>query len=952
MSQDFFDETLLKQKETFVQATAAKDPENLEFHLRFMNGAYYVYVEINNERLNASEIKLIFQQYSQKSGLSESDLSILSYISQRLGMVQTMYKILNDFEIVINALSKTEKQVFYNHELVSFAKDNYQLSLNLLFDEQSNILLELQEDGEVILTGERAYFLTDNTFNPLSEELPHKFYKEIFGGHNKFSIEMFFSFKDSLLPLLEKLHAIVLSKDVEELANLKVEKKVAPIVLEIGKTTHFITVEFKYKVGGELFKVGDYKYAETINWMDKPREIKIVKEGNDLIQYISNLEISEDQIRELFEGTRIRPTFSQKIPFATNLQISYLEPFIKQILPKAESLYTLEYKNGETLRLADGNVRFELETDLTRRLNLFEFKVKFKIEDEYFDLDFLKDLMQKNKKFVQLSDGTTVNIENIREINKWIEFLNRYEFKKTEGKYKAESEAALELDEFLRDFNETNVKSNEEYRNLIQEMKEKKPVEEIHIPTTEGVVLRDYQKEGVYWMNFLKKYGFGGILADEMGLGKTLQALTVLAMNPDTLHLVVCPKTLVYNWESEIKKFYPKMKVLLVDGVSERREKIIKTIKDNDYDVVITSYSMLQKDYVHYVEEDISFDYKVLDEAHYVKNMKTLSAKAVRVVKANHRILLTGTPLENNLEELYGTFDLIMPEYLGSKLDFRKDFIAKIERNNMISLEILQAKIRPFILRRVKKEVLKELPDKQEQIVFNEMTNKQVAIYNEVLLRVKQEAMELVEKQGFDRSRIQILSALLKLRQICNHPLLLDKSFKDEIGISGKHEQFLELLEEVVEGGEKALIFSQFTSMLDIFEKDLDEKKIKYIRLDGSTKNRQELVDQFNEDDTIKVFLISLKAGGVGLNLTAASSVFLYDPWWNPMAEQQAIDRAHRIGQTKKVNIYKFITRNSIEEKILKLQERKGNLFENLVVEDKGYVKKLEWDDLMELFED
>ncbi len=952
MSQQFFDESLLKQKETVVETAKSKDPKDLEYYLKDMNGAQYIYVEIDNERLNSSEIRLILQQHSTNSTLTPADVSLLTYISQRLGMVQTMYKILNDFDVILNQLSQTKKSVYFNHELITFAKDNYQLSLELHFDEQSNILLDLKEDGEVILTGDRAFFLTDNTLQPLSEELPHKFYKEIFGGHNKFSIEMFFSFKDSLLPLLQKLHDVTLSKDVEELANLEVEKKVAPVVLEIGKTNHFITLEFMYNVGGELFKVGDYKYAETINWMDKPREIKIVKEGDSLVQYTSDLSMSEDQLRELFEGTRIRPQISQKTPFSTNLQISYLEPFIKQILPKAESIYKVEFKNGETLRLADGNVRFELETDLTRRLNLFEFKVKFKIEDEYFDLDFLKDLMQKNKKFVQLSDGTTVNIENIREINKWIEFLNRYEFKRNEGKYKAESEAALELDEFLRDFNEADVTSNEEYRNLIQEMKEKKPVEEIEIPTTNGVVLRDYQKEGVFWMNFLKKYGFGGILADEMGLGKTLQALTVLAMNPGNLHLVVCPKTLVYNWESEIKKFYPDMKVLLVDGVSERREKLIKTIKANDYDVIITSYSMLQKDYVHYVEEDISFDYKVLDEAHYVKNMKTLSAKAVRVVKANHRILLTGTPLENNLEELYGTFDLIMPNYLGSKLDFRKDFIAKIERNNMISLEILQAKIRPFILRRVKKEVLKELPDKQEQVVFNEMTNKQVAIYNEVLLRVKQEAMELVEKQGFEKSRIQILSALLKLRQICNHPLLIDDSFKGELGISGKHEQFLELLEEVVEGGEKALIFSQFTSMLDIFEKDLDEKKIKYIRLDGSTKNRQELVDQFNEDDSVKVFLISLKAGGVGLNLTAASSVFLYDPWWNPMAEQQAIDRAHRIGQKKKVNIYKFITKNSIEEKILKLQERKGNLFENLVVEDKGYIKKLEWEDLMELFEE
>ncbi len=949
MGQDFFDESLLKQKQNNVINTVSKDPTNLEYHLRFMNQAYYIYVEINNERLNSSDIKSIISSNSEN--LSESDVNLLSYISQRLGMVQTMYKIFNDFDLILNSLSKTKKQVFFNHEEINFAKDDYRLSLNLHFDEQSNILLDLEDDGEFLMTMDRAYFITDNTIYPLTQELPIKFYREIFGGHNKFSIEMFFSLKSTLLPRLEELHAIKLSPEVQELADLKVQKKVAPIVLEVGKTNHFITLEFMYKVAGELFKVGDYKYAETINWMDKPRDIKIVRENDELIQYQSDLEVSEDQLRELFVNTRIRPALTQKSPFSTNLQIAYLEPFIKQIIPKAEEMYSVEYKNGEKLRLADGNVKFEIETDLVRRLNLFEFKVKFKIEDEYFDLDYLKDLMQKNKKFVQLEDGTTVNIENIREINKWIEFLNRYEFKRNDGKYKAESEAALELDEFLRDFREKEVKSNDEYKNLIQEMKDRKPVEEIPLPKT-STTLRDYQKEGVYWMNFLKKYGFGGILADEMGLGKTLQALSVLAMNKDDMHLVVCPKTLVYNWESEIKKFYPEMKVLLVDGTSDKREKLIKQIKFNDYNIVITSYSMLQKDYCFYVEEGIKFDYKVLDEAHYVKNMKTLSAKAVRLVHANHRILLTGTPLENNLEELYGTFDLIMPGYLGSKLDFRKDFVAKIERNNMISLEILQSKIRPFILRRTKKEVLKELPDKQEQVVFNEMTNKQVAIYNEVLNRVKEEAYELVEKQGFDKSRIQILSALLKLRQICNHPLLLDDSFRGEENISGKHEQFLELLEEVVEGGEKALIFSQFTSMLDIFEKDLDAKKIKFIRLDGSTKNRQELVEQFNEDDSIKVFLISLKAGGVGLNLTAASSVFLYDPWWNPMAEQQAVDRAHRIGQTKKVNIYKFITKNSIEEKILKLQERKGNLFENLVVEDKGFVKKLEWEDLMELFDE
>ncbi|NCC70945.1 DEAD/DEAH box helicase [bacterium] len=491
--------------------------------------------------------------------------------------------------------------------------------------------------------------------------------------------------------------------------------------------------------------------------------------------------------------------------------------------------------------------------------------------------------------------------------------------------------------------------SNQEYKNVILELKEKQPISPIQIPEEVENILRNYQKEGIYWLYFIQKYNFGGILADEMGLGKTIQALSILAMNKGDNHIVVCPKSLIYNWENEIKKYFPQMKVLIIDNESDKRKDCIKNAKN--YDVSITSYSMLQKDYREYIENNIEYNYMILDEAHYVKNMKTLSAKAVRVVPSKRKLLLTGTPLENNLEELYGTFDLVMPNYLGSMLDFRREFVSKIERNNMIALEILQSKIRPFILRRTKKEVLKELPDKQEQIVYNEMTNKQIIIYNEVLNRVKNEVNELIEKQGFDKSRIQVLSALLKLRQICNHPAILDQSFKNEEMICGKHEQFLELLEEVIDSGEKVLVFSQFTSMLDIFQNDLNSKKINFLRLDGSTKNRQEVVDQFNEDEKVKVFLISLKAGGVGLNLTAASAVFLYDPWWNPMAEQQAIDRAHRIGQKKTVNIYKFITKNSIEEKILKLQERKGNMFENLIAADNGFIKKLEWEDLMELFE-
>jgi SNF2 family DNA or RNA helicase len=947
---NFFDTSILNQQKEEGK-NFEKDVSKLEFHLREQNGFYYFFCEINNDRLTVSELKQLLEYNKSTPFLSEHDALLIDYISNRLGMIQTMYKIINDLDLILSHLKGTSFKVFINDMPVSFSKDIVKLHISLKFDEQSNIELTIEDEGEFIHSLERGYFLSKGVFYSLPEVLPVRFYKEIFTGKNKFSVEQFFSLKDTLFKQLSQVHHLTYSKDVENLANLKTEKKVAPYILEIGKTTHFITLNFKYKIGEEYFDVSDYVYAETINWLDKPKKIKIVKEDDVLVEYQADTSISEDFFRELFAGTRIRPQFNSKTPFSLMLPIGYLELFIKEILPKAEKIYTIEYKNGEKLRLTDGNVKFEVETNLTKRIDLLEFKVKFRIEDEYFDLDFLKDLMQKNKKYVQLKDGSTVNIENIREINKWIEFLGKFQFKRSENKFVAKSQAALELDEFLRDFKEKYVYSNEEYKNIIQELKERKPIEKIELPKEIDSKLRDYQKEGIYWMNFLKKYNFGGILADEMGLGKTVQALTVLYMNKEDLHIVICPKTLMYNWENEVKKFFPELNVLVIDGTSQRRERKIRSIKHSKYNLVITSYSMLQKDYSIYCEEEIEFGYKVLDEAHYVKNMKTLSAKAVRLIQAKNRILLTGTPLENNLEELYGTFDLIMPEYLGNKLEFRREFVSKIERNNMIALELLQAKIRPFILRRTKKDVLKELPEKQEQIVYNEMTNKQVAIYNEVLQRVKAEAYDLIEKQGWEKSRIQILSALLKLRQICNHPQLIDSTFKSDVGLSGKYEQFLELLDEVIDSGEKVLVFSQFTSMLDIFEKDLKQKNISFLRLDGSTKNRQEIVDKFNEDKSIKVFLISLKAGGVGLNLTSASAVFLYDPWWNPMAEQQAIDRAHRIGQTKRVNIYKFITKNSIEEKILKLQERKGNMFENLIVEDGSFVKKLEWEDLMELFD-
>ena len=946
----FFDENILKHNASKDNSNPISNEKNysISYHLKKFDNHFHFFVLNNNARLNATEMSKLLKEHPQM--FNEKEVALLSYVSHRLGIIQSLYKVVTDLDLILEYIKDAQYPFYFEEKLTTFSKEERSLHFEFVLDELSNVKLEYTDEISPIITNKEIFVLEDSVLYNLSSNITYALYREIFGGKNSFSIDSFLSLKDVLIPQLEVAHSVKLSEEVTNLIHMKKEKKTAEIVLIVGRTNHFITFECKYKIQEEYFDVDLYTYAETLNWVDKTQKIKTIVEDNVRLEYVSDLGLSSEEFRDIFLNARMRPSVSSKNPFSVMLPISSLDLVIKSLLPLLQQKYTIEYKNNEKLELLQGEVEFEVDTKLIKRVNLFEFAVKFKIGEEYVTLDFLKELVQKNKKYFQLEDGTTINIENVREINKWIEFLNRYEFQRSKGVYKTQSTAALELDEFLKDFSDKHLTSNQEYKDLIQEMKDKNPVENIELPQEVVSILREYQKEGVNWLGFLRKYNFGGILADEMGLGKTIQALTAIKTLQGP-HIVICPKTLMYNWEAESKKFYPELSVQVVDGSAERRKEILEELEHNPKDLVITSYSMLQKDYSFYVEHNLKFVYKILDEAHYVKNVKTLSAKAVRLIPAQYRLLLTGTPLENNLEELYGTFDLVMPEYLGNKMMFKKDFVSKIERNNMIALEILQAKIKPFILRRTKHEVLKELPEKQEQIVFNEMTNKQVGIYKEVLERLKNDTLTLVKEQGFDKSRMQVLSALLKLRQVCNHPRLLSQQFDEEEVSSGKYLQFVELLDEVVSGGEKVLVFSQFTSMMNIMEADLKLKGISYLRLDGSTQNRQQLVDEFNTNDSIKVFLISLKAGGVGLNLTAASSVFIYDPWWNPMAEKQAIDRAHRIGQKRSVNVYKFITKNSIEEKILALQETKENLFDNLVTEDNGFFKRLEWEDLMELFE-
>ncbi len=462
-------------------------------------------------------------------------------------------------------------------------------------------------------------------------------------------------------------------------------------------------------------------------------------------------------------------------------------------------------------------------------------------------------------------------------------------------------------------------------------------------------VLRPYQKQGVAWLLFLRQNSFGGILADEMGLGKTLQTLAFLRHTRQSQPglppvLIVCPTSVVYNWVAEAARFTPTLRVLALQGAT-RQEWFAKV---PEHDLIITSYALIRRDAERY--RDYEFDTVVLDEAQHIKNRQTQNAQAVKAIKAPHRIVLTGTPLENSVLDLWSIFDFLMPGYLGTAQDFRERYELPIARNkDATSQSRLARRLRPFLLRRLKTEVAADLPAKLEQVSFCQLTPEQRGVYQQIMEASRKELLEAVGTQGLAKSRMLVLTTLLRLRQACCDLRLLQLPHVDAQTASGKLDLFGELLEEIIDGGHRVLVFSQFVTMLKLIQERLTHEGVTYCYLDGSTTDRGAVVDRFQTDATIPVFLISLKAGGVGLNLTGADTVIHFDPWWNPAVEAQATDRAHRIGQTRVVTSYKLIARETVEEKILLLQNRKRELIQATIAGEEGLAGALTWEELQEL---
>ncbi len=474
-------------------------------------------------------------------------------------------------------------------------------------------------------------------------------------------------------------------------------------------------------------------------------------------------------------------------------------------------------------------------------------------------------------------------------------------------------------------------------------------MEDVPMPQCFEGELRHYQKAGYNWFHFLKEYHFGGCLADDMGLGKTIQTLALLqkhkedteAVGGRSTSLAIMPTSLIYNWLNEAKKFAPKLRLMVHTGTFRYKSPEVFA----NYDMVITTYGISRIDIELF--KSFFFDYVILDESQNIKNASSKSFMAVRQLKSRFKLILSGTPVENSVNDLWTQMSFINPGLLGAQQYFQNEFVTPIEKKkDEESARKLQALIKPFVLRRTKEQVATELPPKTENLFYCQMSEEQASVYEQVKSEYRNELLRSLEDGTFGKTQMHVLQGLIKLRQIANHPVMIDSDYE---GDSGKFENVVHTLANVLDGGHKVLIFSQFVRQLNIYREHLDKEDIPYVYLDGSTQNRGDVVKQFQEDPKTRVFLISIKAGGVGLNLTEADYVFILDPWWNPAVEQQAIDRTHRIGQTKNVFIYKFITKDSVEEKILALQQRKLSVARALITTEDSFIKSLSVEDIKEI---
>ncbi|MDB5085974.1 MAG: helicase [Bacilli bacterium] len=719
------------------------------------------------------------------------------------------------------------------------------------------------------------------------------------------------TFMERVIPGLKKVGSIHISKQISDrILNLPLQIK---LYLDIDDSRLSARLEYVY---GDIVINPMHSGSERLSSSDRIllRDIEQERYFISLIDHAFNYdgkELHMDQEEDIYH-------------------------FLHHLLPRIEELAEVFVTPSVQSLTRQNLYQPKMTVDIDSKTNWLEIHFDLEGIDEHEISSILRTLVEK-KHYYRLTNGTFLSLEEDRfqEIGRLLQEMN---IRKAEIKGTRLELPVVRGFHFM-DANEKTpaVKLGKSLRQLLENMKNPDNLD-FELPEQLSFVMRDYQKYGFQWMKTLGFYGFGGILADDMGLGKTLQSIAFIQSEQQAIReagvpaLIVCPASLTYNWKNEIAKFAPDLTAVIAAGDRQERSGILDDL--SNVDILITSYPLLRRDMEKY--EQLRFHTLIVDEAQAIKNHHTQTAQAVKVMHAKHRFALTGTPVENSLEELWSIYDAVFPELFPSKKGF-----------NELSREAVAKKIRPFLLRRMKTDVLKELPDKIETLQPAELSVEQKKLYLAYLARLQAETIQQLQMEGLQKSRMKILAGLTRLRQLCCHPSLFVENYT---GSSGKFEQLMEIIEECLSGGKRMLIFSQFTQMLGIIRNELERRGLSAFYLDGHTPpiDRVELCRRFNEGEQ-DIFLISLKAGGTGLNLTGADTVVLYDLWWNPAVEQQATDRAHRIGQKNVVQVIRLVTQGTIEEKMYELQQRKKDLINEVIQPGEEALSSLTEQEIREL---
>ena len=856
--------------------------------------------DINNYIENLENEKEFFISWEEEknSDYLKLDEKLISYLLGKDNFVN------DDFEII-------EKKEIENIAL--FIRDNKEIEdrLDIYIEINDNLLTKNNIVGN--------YIYSQSTFYKVDIEEDTQFpLIDLFQKIDKYELESYTTlilknYKN--IDLKYEDYETVVSEERNAIPQIIIEKISFDNSLYIKINSIISTMDY------EFFTKNKIETVLIVNELEKKLEISKINLEN----------LSSDMFEIVKVLTKLQKSIGLKSSYYIDNEnfIILNEELAKEFVKKELLQLTGKYSIIGTDRLRKYNikaVRPKLSGKFSYNLDYFEGEVEVEIEGEKFSIQQLLNNYKKDE-YIILSDGTNALINR-----EYIEKLQRV-FKEEDGNKIKVSFFDMPIVQDMIDEKafENDFLGNKDFFEGINEL----PKEEVEYPKL-NATLRDYQKYGYKWLKYLTDNNLGACLADDMGLGKTLQAIALLS----NLHeekkkksMVIMPKSLIYNWENEIKKFAPKLKVGVYYGINRDFSSLKKV------DVILTTYGTIRNDIENLLEN--KFDLLILDESQNIKNINSQTTKAVLLLNTKKRVALSGTPIENNLLELYSLFRFLNPEMFGSVQRFTNSYIVPIQKYSDIStIEELKKKIYPFLLRRVKKEVLEDLPDKIEKLVYVDMNDEHRRFYEER----RKYYYSLLEKNNSSQGNFDkffVLQAINELRHIVSSPELESKKI-----ISSKKEVLIENVVEAIENNHKVLVFVNYLSSIESICDSLKENKIKYLKMTGQTKDRQTLVDKFQNDSRYKVFVMTLKTGGVGLNLVSADTIFIYDPWWNTTVENQAIDRAYRLGQDKTVFAYKMIMRNTIEEKILKLQEIKNKLLDDLISEDNLSTKNLSKNDI------